>query len=102
MHVRIPILLPGLTADGLTVTRSATLPELTMGLRDRIATERDGTRAAPATASRYYRKRLLEEVDLSEFADALGRRSGARGWSASSAGWSAARAPSSRPPSARA
>ena len=38
-----------------------------MGLRDRIATERDGT-AGTGDGVGYYRKRLLEEVDLSEFA----------------------------------
>ena len=38
-----------------------------MGLRDRIATERDGT-AGTGDGVAYYRKRLLEEVDLSEFA----------------------------------
>src|ERR671915_563672 len=40
-----------------------------MGLRDRIATERDGTAASSGDDGvSYYRRRLLEEVDLSEFA----------------------------------
>jgi pilus assembly protein CpaF len=40
-----------------------------MGLRDRIATERDGTSAGSGDDGvSYYRRRLLEEVDLSEFA----------------------------------
>ena len=38
-----------------------------MGLRDRIASERNGTGGNGDGVS-YYRKRLLEEVDLSEFA----------------------------------
>ena len=38
-----------------------------MGLRDRIATERNGGTSAGDGVS-YYRRRLLEEVDLSEFA----------------------------------
>jgi pilus assembly protein CpaF len=38
-----------------------------MGLRDRIASDRNGVTAAGDGVS-YYRKRLLEEVDLSEFA----------------------------------
>jgi pilus assembly protein CpaF len=37
-----------------------------VGLRDRIATQRDG--AAGSDGVSYYRRRLLEEVDLSEFA----------------------------------
>src|ERR671915_64287 len=41
-----------------------------MGLRDRIATERDGTAASSGDDGvSYYRRRLLEEVDLSEFAE---------------------------------
>src|SRR5918997_561201 len=40
-----------------------------MGLRDRIATERNGTSASSGDDGvSYYRRRLLEEVDLSEFA----------------------------------
>src|ERR687894_1792579 len=41
-----------------------------MGLRDRIATERNGTAAGSGDDGgvSYYRRRLLEEVDLSEFA----------------------------------
>src|ERR687898_1034811 len=40
-----------------------------MGLRDRIATERNGTPASGGDDGvSYYRRRLLEEVDLSEFA----------------------------------
>jgi pilus assembly protein CpaF len=39
-----------------------------MGLRDRIATERNGTGSGTGDGVSYYRKRLLEEVDLSEFA----------------------------------
>jgi pilus assembly protein CpaF len=40
-----------------------------MGLRDRIATERNGTAtSAGDDGVSYYRRRLLEEVDLSEFA----------------------------------
>jgi pilus assembly protein CpaF len=38
-----------------------------MGLRDRIASDRNGVSTAGDGVS-YYRKRLLEEVDLSEFA----------------------------------
>jgi pilus assembly protein CpaF len=38
-----------------------------MGLRDRIATERNGAGTGSDGVS-YYRRRLLEEVDLSEFA----------------------------------
>jgi pilus assembly protein CpaF len=38
-----------------------------MGLRDRIATERNGV-ASTGDGVSYYRRRLLEEVDLSEFA----------------------------------
>src|ERR687894_402108 len=40
-----------------------------MGLRDRIATERNGTTASTGDDSgvSYYRRRLLEDVDLSEF-----------------------------------
>jgi pilus assembly protein CpaF len=40
-----------------------------MGLRDRIATERNGTAGGTGDDGiSYYRRRLLEEVDLSEFA----------------------------------
>ena len=40
-----------------------------MGLRDRIATERNGTATSTGDDGvSYYRRRLLEEVDLSEFA----------------------------------
>jgi pilus assembly protein CpaF len=40
-----------------------------MGLRDRIATERNGTPSSTGDDGvTYYRRRLLEEVDLSEFA----------------------------------
>src|SRR5918998_2258108 len=40
-----------------------------MGLRDRIATERNGTPGSTGDDGvAFYRKRLLEEVDLSEFA----------------------------------
>jgi pilus assembly protein CpaF len=40
-----------------------------MGLRDRIATERNGTAGSTGDEGvTYYRRRLLEEVDLSEFA----------------------------------
>ena len=100
MHLRIPIVLPGLTTDGFSMTRSATLPGVTMGLRDRIASDRNASRSGVDGVS-YYRKRLLEEVDLSEFATLSEpqRRAGSSGWSAA---WSAARARCSRPPSARA
>src|SRR5215212_9488350 len=42
-----------------------------MGLRDRIATERNGTAANGGDDGgvSYYRRRLLEEVNLSEFAE---------------------------------
>ena len=73
-----------------------------MGLRDRIATDRP--RSTPRTARdgvAYYRRRLLEEVNLSEFAElsraAAPRAPGARGRPHGLA----ARARCSRPPSAR-
>ena len=96
VHLRIPILLPGLTADGFTVTRSATLPA-DMGLRDRIASERNGAggTAAPATASPTTASGCSRR-STSPSSRRCRSRSGARGWSASSAAWSAARGRCSR------
>ncbi len=70
VRVRIPILVPGLDSRGHASPARARsfLDDLLMGLKDRIAYERrDGARNADGVT--FYRRRLLEEVDLSEFAE---------------------------------
>ena len=77
-------------------------PELTMGLRDRIASERNGAGGtAPATASPTTASGCSRR-STSPSSRRCRSRSGARGSSAWSAAWSATRARSSAPPSARA
>ena len=64
--VKIPIVLPGLTVDGFKTTRSGDAAGgVTVGLRDRLV---DNQSADGVDGIGYYRKRLLDEVDLSEFA----------------------------------
>ena len=75
-----------------------------MGLRDRIAGEAGLGRSngdGDGDGVSYYRRRLLEEVNLSEIAELSSAAAPRRGSSASSGAWSRARAPCSRPPSAR-
>ena len=72
VKVKMPLLIPGLLdSDQLLATGRAELPAL-MGLRDRIAGDPSLGRSngdGDGDGVSYYRRRLLEEVNLSEIAE---------------------------------